>query len=271
MHKIIFILLFLFINTFFTTSLFAKTSITVTHPIEKYFIEKIADDNIYVKVVFDKLKPFSFDDKNLLESLAYNDYYFKLNINEEKDILQKFKAINKDLKVIDITKKIKKLKNKDGKENPYIWLDPILVRDIAKNIYEELVKIRYYDRHVFKENYERFLDEIDDIYLHLKKRLDNSEVYGFFTFNHHLDYFAKRFRLNIYHRENRNLKIDEVSDIIKLSKKESIKHVVMEKDSFYDIAQSLSGHINGKIVEIDIYSEQWKSNLYIFTRQISNF
>ena len=271
MYKFLFILLFLFINTLFTTSLFAKISITVTHPIEKYFIEKIANKNIYVRVVFNKIKPFTLKDKNLVESLAYSDYYFRLNLNEEEALLQKFKSMNKDLKVVDISRNIKKLKYKDNEDNPYIWLDPILVRDIAKNIYEELVKIRYYDRHIFKENYERFLNEIDIIYLHIKKRLDNSEVYGFFAFNHDLDYFAKRFRLNIYHRGNRYLNINEVPSVIKLSKKEFIKHVVIEKDSFYDIAQSISGHINGKIVEIDIYSEEWKSNLFIFTRQISNF
>ncbi len=266
MHKFIFILLL-----FFTSFVFAKTSITVTYPIEKYLIEKIADNNIYVNVVFDKKKPFSFENKNLLESLAYNDYYFKLNLKEEDSIIDKFKAINKDLKVVDISKNIKKLKDKNNKDNPYIWLDPILVRDIAKNIYEELIKIRYFDRLVFKDNYERFLNEIDDIYLHIKKRLDNSEVYGFFTFSNHLDYFAKRFRLNIYHKENRYLKINEVSDTIKLSQKEFIKHVVIEKDSLYNIAQSVSGQIDGKIVEIDIYSEHWKSNLFVFTRQISNF
>ena len=267
MRKIIFILLL-----FFTTSLFSnRTIITVTHPVEKYFIEKIADKNIYVRVVFDKKKEFSFDNKQEVETLAYSKYYFKLNIEEEKLILEKFKAINKNLKVIDISKNINKLTTKDNKKIPFIWLDPILVRDIAKNIYEELVKIRYYDRHIFKENYENFLNEIDDIYLHIKKRLDSSEVYGFFAFNHQLDYFAKRFRLNLYHRENRYLNISEVPTLIKLSKKESLKHIIIEKDSPYEIAQSISGHINGKIIEIDIYSQQWKSNLYILTRQITNY
>jgi len=268
MYKILFILLLFLINPLF---IFAKTSITVTHPIEKYFIEKIASKNIYVKVVFDRTRKFNLKNKDLVESLASNQYYFKLNLEDEKLIEEKFKSINKDLKVIDISKNIEKLRTKTNKENPYIWFDPILVREIAKNIYEELARIRYYDRHVLKENYEKFLNEIDEVYLHIKRRLDNSEVYGFFVFNNQLDYFAKRFRLNIYHKENRYLNISEVPNIINLSEKEHIKHIVIEKNSLYAIGQSISGHINGKIVEVDIYSKNWKSNLYVFTRQISNF
>ena len=262
---------FFILSLFFTSSLFCQTSITVTYPVEKYFIERIADKNISVKVVFDEIKKFNQEDKDLLESLAYSDYYFKLGIDLEEPILKKFKLMNHELKVFDISKNIKKLETKDKKENPYIWFDPILVRDIAKNIYEKLVDIKYYDRHVYKENYERFLDEIDEMYLHIKKRLDNSDVYGFFVLNNELDYFAKRFRLTAYHQENRYLNISEVPNIIQLSSKEHIKHVVIKKDSSYEIGQSISGHINGKIVEFDIYAEQWKSNLLVFTRKISNF
>ena len=265
MHKFIFILLL-----FLTSSLFSQTSITVTYPIEKYFIEKIADNNINVKVVFDEINGFNQKDKDLFESLVYSDYYFKLDLPEERDILELFTSLNKELKVFDISNNIDKLKT-NNKNNPYLWFDPILVRDIAKNIYEKLVEIRYYDRHVFKDNYEKFLNEIDDIYLHIKRRLDNSEVYGFFVLNNKLDYFAKRFRLNVYHQENRYLNISEVPNIIALSKKEHIKHIIIEKDSDYEIAQSISGQINGKIVEVNIYSENWKSNLYVFTRQLSNF
>ncbi len=54
MYKYIFILLLLF-----TSSAFSKTIITVTHPFEKYFIDKIADDKISVKVVFDKSSDYS--------------------------------------------------------------------------------------------------------------------------------------------------------------------------------------------------------------------
>ncbi len=266
MRKLLFILLLLFGN-----SLFSKTIITVTHPIEKYFIAKIANDKVYVRVVYDKSREFKLSDRSLVNSLSASSYYFKLNLKEEESILKRFKERNEDLEIIDITKNIKKLKSKDGKEIPYVWVDPLLVRDIAKNVYEELVKIRYYDRDIFKKNYENFLAEIDTIYLHLKKRLDNSEVNGFFVFNEHLDYFAKRYRLNIHHKEYRFFKISEISEMIRFSRKENIRHIIIDKDSSYEIAQSLNSQIQGKIIEFDIYSMHWKSNLYQLVRKISNF
>ncbi len=265
MYKTLFILSLLF------STAFSKSIITVTHPVQEYFIKKIAGNEFYIRSVFSKSHDFEFSNKRLINKLSSSKYYFVLNLPEEEEILKLFKKKNKKLKVIDITKGIGNLKLENGKMNPFVWMDPLLARDFAKRIYEQLVKIQFYNRAFFKENYELFLDELDTIYLELKKRIDNSNLYGFFAFNNQLDYFAKRYRLDIYHRENRRLHINEVSKVIRFVKREHIKHIIIAKDSDYTIAQSFSGHINGKIVEIDIYDRNWKINMFSLIRGITNF
>ena len=266
MFRFIFILLLLL-----SSLAFSKTIITVSYPVQEYFIKKIASNNIYIRTVFDKAHDFELTNKKLVNKLSSSNYYFSLNLPEEKDVLELFKKKNEELKIIDTTSNISFLKLDNKEVNPYIWMDPILAREFAKNIYEELVKIEFYNRVEFKTNLDKFLVELDNIYLELKKRIDNSNLYGFFVFNNELDYFAKRYRLDIYHRENRSIHIDEVSEVLRFVKREHIKHILIAKDSDYIIAQSFSGHIDGKIVEVDIYDRNWNTNMYSLIREITDF
>ncbi len=249
---------------------FAKVVITVTYPVQEFFIKKIAEDRVYTKIVYNSNSDFKFNNRTLIRKLSSSNYYFKLNLENENEIIDIFKSRNSNLKVFDMTKDIPYLKDKDGNLIPYVWLDPILVRDIATNIYEALVKIRPSDKEFFKKNLDQFLLEIDEIYLYIKKRVDEKEIYGFFSFSHQLDYFAKRYRLNVYHKEFRYLKAKEVTELIKFSRKESIKHIVLDNKKSYLVAQSLASHIGAKIVELDIYNKNWKSNLYKIVRHLVN-
>ena len=265
MYKTIFILLL-----FFTTS-YSKTIITVTYPIQEFFIKKIADNKLHIRTIYDDSGKFDSSNKKSLDRFLNGDYYFTFGLEEEKQLSNLLSFKNKSLETIDMTDNIGLLKLPNGHKNPYIWMDPILVRTLAKNIYEKLVEISVYNKVDFKRNYEVFLSEIDNIYLDLKKRVDNSDLYGFYVFNNELDYFAKRYRINIYHKENRRLHISEVSQTIRFSKKENISHIVIPKGSDYSIAQSYSSNINGKIVEVDIYDKSWKVNLFALVRGVTNF
>jgi zinc transport system substrate-binding protein len=55
-------------------------------------------------------------------------------------------------------------------------LDPFAMRVIAKNIYEALIELDNNKKDFYKENYERFLDEIDDTFLKIKQKINGSEI-----------------------------------------------------------------------------------------------
>lgn len=262
MKKILLLLFLLY------SSLFSKTTITVLYPFQEYFINKIALNKVLVRTVFSVDKPFNKDDKSLIDDLAFSRHYFSINLPKEQEILKILKNRNSELKVFDSYKDIAFLKDNKGNLNPYFWLDPLLARKYATNIYEKLIDIRSYDKEYLTYNYKNFLKELDDIYLDLKKRIDSSDSYGFLALSNKFDYFAKRFRLNVFHRDNRTIHLSEVSDFIKFSQKENIKQVINEKGNNYHIPQSYAGHINGTIIEIDIYEKDWRLNIYTFVRRL---
>lgn len=262
------ILLLLFL---LTSSVFSRTLITVNYPVEAFFLKRIAGNTVYIRTIEEKGEVFDKENTKALRRYSASEYFFTFDFENEKEIYKILKHRNSDIKKINMIRNIPTLKLPNGELNPYIWLDPILVRDMAKNIYESLSKIRSYDKEIYKTNYESFLEELDEIFLDIKKRIDNSDLYGFFAFNHELDYFAKRFRVNIYHKDFRYVKISEVPDLIRFARKEHLKHIVIHNEADYNIALSFSGHINGKIVEYEIYTLNWKVNLYTILRGIENF
>ena len=260
MYKIVFILLL------FLSSASAITVISVTYPVEAFFLKKIADKTIYIRTIQTNASKFKKSNLNKIKKFATSHYYFNFSLDEEKNIENYFKKRNSNIKIYNM------LENIPNKEiNPYVWLDPIIVRKIAKNIYWKLVKIRPSDKKIYLKNYKNFLNELDWIYLDIKKRIDNSDLNGVFTFNKELDYFTKRFRINNYHRENKILHIDELSTLLKFVKKENIKHILISNEMDFKVAQSLKSYIGGKIVEYNIYTRNWKVNLYSILRGIENF
>ncbi len=253
----------------FPTFLFSRDTITITYPVQEYFIKKIAYDKVYIKTVFSENNDLSKIDDKTFDSLAFSKYYFTLNLPVEKKIIEILKSKNNRINIINNNRNISKLKTKNGLENPYIWMDPILCREYATNIYEQLVNMQEYNKEFFKINYEKFLKELDEIYLYLKERIDKAEVYGFLAFNERFDYFAKRFRLNVYHKENRVIHLNEVSDFLEFSQKEHLRHIIFDSGNNYKIAQSYANYVDGKIIEVDIFEKNWKISIYALVRRLS--
>ncbi|WP_072682038.1 metal ABC transporter solute-binding protein, Zn/Mn family [Arcobacter sp. LA11] len=248
--------------------LYSKTHITVTLPVQKYFIEKITKNDFVIHVVEDRYKEFDKKNKDIIEPLAYSKVYFTLALDREKEYIDILKAKNKHLKIKDLTRDIKK-DFTNGEINPYIWIDPLKVRELSKNILNELIKLKSHRKEFFLENYNTFLNEIDEMFLYIKGRLDKSESYNIFVYEPYWHYFAKRFRLNLYYRENRYTTLEEVSSVIKLAKKHDIRKLIIEKGTSYEQGRSLVSHINASIVEHDVNAYEWRSNLYFLTREIT--
>lgn len=262
MYKFILVLLFL------PLCLFSKTLITVSYPVQQFFIEKIALNRVYIRTIYESQDDFKKNDRRAVSVFSSSRLYFMFGLEKEKQLEKLFISKNSDLKVIDLTKGIDKIKI-NNQENPYVWMDPLLVRTIAKNIYEQLIKVQRQDREFFKNNYEKFLKELDELYLEMRENILNSEVFGFLTYWDYWDYLASRFRLKVYKSEYKYLSIEEVPKFIRFARKRNLRKIIIKEDESYEIAQSLAGHIDAKIIEHDVFSHEWKSNLFMLVRKLA--
>lgn len=264
MIKYIFVLLSLF------SFLNAKISIVVTFPVHKKFIEKISRDDFFIKVIETGNTKFS-DQSNLFKNeIYYSDVFLTLGLEEDKKYIELFKKKNRYMKVIDISEGIKK-DIVNGKVNHYIWTDPLLVRELMTNLFNTLSSLQSYRKEFYEEKYKEYLLELDQVFLDLKKKFDRNEFYNIYVYEPYWHYIAKRYRLNLYYKENRFTELDEVSNLIEYSDKHHIEKLLIKEGSSYELAQSLASNINADIVEHDITKYNWKVNLQALARKLARY
>ena len=285
-------ILFLFITAFSILNA-SKPQLTVSILPQKYFVEKIVKDNFDVNVMVKPgASPHTYEPKSSeMRSLANSKIYFYTDVSFEKVWLDKFKLSAKNTTFINTANAIEKITmekhthenegkheehNHDKHENesldPHIWLDPVLVKIQAKNIYDAIVKIDSKNSEFYKTNYEEFLKEIDLLNTELKTILKPFENRAFMVFHPSWGYFAKRYNMEqiAVEVEGKEPKPNELVELIKDAKKHNIKIVFVSPQFSQKTAKTISHNIQASVISIDALSEKWADNLLLTAKEIAN-
>lgn len=286
-------------------TLFANTlDVTVSIVPQKYFVEKIAQDKVNVNVmVLPGFSPATYEPKtSQMKSLAQSSVYFSIGVPFEKVWLERFKSANKSLNIVDTSRGITKVlmqehrheevhehdheehqlhehdnEKKDEHDehahnglDPHIWVDPLLVKQQAKTIYETLVSLDNRHAAFYQANYENFLKELDALYLELKTILAPVKNKAFMVFHPSWGYFATRFNLEQIAVEvlGKEPKPNQLIEFIEEAKKHNIKTVFVSPEFSQKSAKVIASSIEGKVVSITSLSLQWKENLIFAARSI---
>ena len=296
MKKIVFI--FLTIISFLHAS---KPELSVSILPQKYFLEKIIKDKYEINVMVKPgASPHTYEPKSSqMKSLVASKVYFYSGVSFEQVWLDKFKQSAKDTLFVDSTDGIEKMemakhehhdeneKNSDAKNHdhendheehdhsgldPHVWLDPVLVKIQAKNIYETMVKIDSANADFYKTNYEEFLKEIDALDENIKTILEPYKEKAFMVFHPSWGYFAKRYNLEeiSIEIEGKEPKPAELVELMDEAKKHNIKIVFSSPQFSQKSALAISKNIQATVVSIDPLAQNWSENLLYSAKQIAN-
>ncbi|PLY09291.1 MAG: cation ABC transporter substrate-binding protein [Arcobacter sp.] len=265
------------ISLLLLSSLYAQKIVTVSILPQKYFIEKIAMDKVFVNVMVQPgASPASYEPKtSQMKDLINSEIYFSIGVPFEEAWLGKFKDINKNMQIIDSSKGIKKIAiaqhHHEGEVHhhneeildPHIWLDTILVKVQAKNILDALVQIDKKNRNFYYDNYKNFLFELDALHLKLSTILKEVKGKRFMVFHPSWGYFAKRYELEqeAVEKEGKEPKSKEIIALINEAKEEGIKVVFVAPQFSKKSAEIIANGIGGKTIFIDPLSNKWKESL----------
>ena len=291
MKKIIFlfIVMFSFLNA-------STQELTVNILPQKYFVEKIVKDKFTINVMVKPgASPHNFEPKpSQMRSLVASKVYFLIGDATEKNWIEKFKQNAKNTLFVDTTigfEKIEMAKHeheevaqhdhkKDEKDeehdhsglDPHIWLDPVLVKIQAKNIYEAMIKIDSANSDFYKTNYEEFIKELETLDSNIKTILAPHKDKAFMVFHPSWGYFAKRYDLEqiSIEIEGKEPKPNELVELIEESKKHDIKIVFVSPQFSQKSAQAISKNIGANVVAIDPLSDNWNENLQKVSNEIAN-
>jgi zinc transport system substrate-binding protein len=209
---------------------------------QKFVIDKITQNSIDVNVLIPKgASPAIYSPKPRdLIALKKSDVYFTIGVPFERAWLYKFKKINP--KIVDFAKYIKKDKN------PHIWLDPILLIQQAKVVYETLSNLYPKKREFFYRNFLNFKDECLKFDNYAKSHLNHQK---FIIFHPNLYYFAKRYSLKeiALEKNGKEPTIKYLLQIIKIAQKYGIHLILTAPEFSHKSANFLANKIGAKVVE----------------------
>lgn len=292
-------ILFLFIATL-TILNASKAELTVSILPQKYFVEKIVKDKFDINVMVKPgASPHTYEPKSSqMKSLANSKIYFYTGVSFESAWLDKFKLSAKNTIFVDTAHGIDKLameahshdeeahdEHKDEQDahkdetkheheglDPHIWLDPILVKIQAKNIYDAIIKIDSQNSEFYKTNYEEFLKELDLIHNEIETILKPYENRAFMVFHPSWGYFAKRYNLEqiSVEVEGKEPKPNELVELIKDAKIHDIKIVFVSPQFSQKTAKTISKSINANVSSIDALDENWKDSMIHTAKEIAN-
>ena len=295
MKKIVFI--FIALVSFLYAS---KPEISVSIVPQKYFLEKIVKDKFDINVMVKAgSSPHTYEPKtSQMKSLNNSKLYFYTGIEFEKAWLEKFKKSAPNTLFIDSSANIQRIameehsheeekthdKHKHDKKHdhedeheheglyPHVWLDPVLAKVQAKNIYDAVVSIDEQNKDFYTKNYEEFLKELDALDVQIKEILKPYSQKAFMVFHPSWGYFAKRYDLEQISIEiqGKEPKPNELVELVKDAKKHNIKIIFVSPQFSQKSAKTIASSIGGNVVPIDSLGENWANSLIDTATQIAN-
>ncbi len=255
------------------------TNVVVSIAPQKLFVKKIGGDKVTVDVMVPtSSSAHTYTPKpSQMKSITHAKIYFSIGMEFEDIWLEKFKAQNRDLIISDTTKDINRtilIKHHKHKElDPHIWVDPINVKDIAKNIYTTLSQIDSNNSNYYKTNLESYLKELDELDNTIKKILnDVPKDATFMVFHPAWGYFAKRYHLKQLpvEVEGKEPKMKELISLIKIAKKEHV-HAIFTQPEFSDkSAKLIAKELGIEVIKTSPLAEDWAENLIRLARAIEH-
>lgn len=250
MIKILFLLLF-------PLFLFSKYQVVTYFPLESNVIRKIAHNEIKIREITNRFIPVYRElPYSEVSRLSNAKIYFHFGLDVEKAYGKVLKERNPELVEIDLSEGIGKIPN-----NPYFWTDPFILRDVGKKIFETLVIYDKSQTEFYRKNYEKFLEEIDETFLKIKRKFEISDIYAIYVFDDYWEYFANRFRIKTFKREKEHLNIADINKLVEFKDKENITRILFFDEKDHNVVFSLANNLNIKAVEDNIFNDNWQINL----------
>ncbi len=254
---------------FSLTHLFAKLNIAVSIPPEAAFVKSIAADKAKIFVtVKPGDSPHTYEPKpSEMREIAKADIYFAIGVEFEKAWLPRFANQNKKMKIVDVSKGIKKYGN-----DPHIWTSPSNAEIIAENILSALLDRDPLNAEYYKKNYEDFIKSVESLKKRISKILkDMPKSRKFMVFHPSWGYFAKEFSLEqiSVESEGKEPSPKELIKIMKKAEKEGIRVILVSPEFSDKSARIIASELGIKVVKISALSKDWSRNLLFLAKTIA--
>ncbi len=259
-----------------------RLDITVSILPQAYFVKKIGGDRFSVNVMVQPgAEPATYEPKpQQLKALSEAEAYISIGVPFEKAWMDKIKAANPNMMIIDSAKGIQKMEmvahhHHEGEEHeeeheedqetldPHIWLSPQLVKVLSENIYQGLVQLDPTQKEEYKQNLDQFKAEIEQLDQTIKQNLAGIKNRKFIVFHPAWGYFASEYNLEQVPIEvgGQEPSASELAELIQEAKEENIKVIFAQPEFSSKDAKTIAQEIGGEVLLITPLAPDWSDNL----------
>ena len=243
---------------------------------QKYFVERIGGNDVKVEVMVKPGEsPATFNpNPKKMSRLANSKLYFSIGVPFERIWISRLKAIQPDLKFISLNQNLA-LKIKSGhsqdKKDPHIWLSPLLVKKMVREIEVALSKEKPAREEFFKINHIALTQELDILDQEIRGILANGKTRSFMVFHPAWSYFAEAYGLEQISIEHNGKEPGPrtLQEIINRGKKSNIKTIFVQKQFGLSVAKRIAKMIGATIQEMDPLAENYFENMRRTAKAIS--
>lgn len=257
----------------------------VSIPPQQYFVERIGGEHVVVEALVQPgQEPHTFEPTlKQMGRVAGADVYFSIRIPFEERLLQKIRATNPKLKVVDtctgITYRRMETHYHDGAEareahgahegeregelDPHTWMSPRLAKVQAANICAGLKQVDPAHAGTYGANLQALVAELDALDTRLAQALAPFKGQPLMVFHPAFGYFADDYGLVQVpiEIEGKEPSLKQLEHVIADAKKEGIRVVFVQPQFSRKMAETVAREIGGAVVPMDDLAKDYIANL----------
>lgn len=143
-----------------------------------------------------------------------------------------------------------------GPEDPHVWLDPLLVRDIiAPLVAEKLVKVDPENARYYRDNLARFQQSLDELHEEISRAVEKCKQRKFISYHSAWNYFAGRYGLEevaaVEEFPGKEPSARWLAELVKLARDNNIKVIFAEPQLGTRAAEVIAREIDGYVLFLD--------------------
>lgn len=288
MKKILTLLLLL------STYIFSNINAVVSIMPQKTFLKAIGGDKVNISLMVEPgNSPHTYEPKpSQMVAVSKADLYFVIDIEFEHVWLEKFTNLNKNMKIVDISKGIDRLTMASGgchtcsahgshskstvkesiSKDPHIWTSPKNIKIIAQNMYDTLVVFDAKNQAYYKKNLDTFLAYVDSTDKTVTEIFSNFKgSRSFIVFHPSWDYFAKAYGLEqiAIEVEGKSPKPKELMALVKNAREKKVSAIFTQPEFSDTSAKIIANELQIPVVKVSHLAPEWSENLIKMAKTIT--
>lgn len=253
----------------------ARPTISVSILPQKYLTERIAGDNFKINVLVPSGSSAETYEPTprQMQDAANSVLYFRIGYLEfERTLVRNIQAQNTNLRFVNTSEGINLIAAEIADHgdhvhlygvDPHTWITVTGVRMQAENMLEAIIDADPDNKEQYLENYNIFIEELDQLHAELKKKFSDVKRRAFIIFHPALGYFARDYGLTqiSIEQEGKNPTAANMRQIIDIAREEGIRDVFIQMEFELDNALVVARELGGEVIEINPLSENWMDSM----------